>query len=147
MRILFLCTGNSCRSQMAEGMLRSIDRNLTVFSAGTIPVSTVHPKAIAVMKEIGIDLSAHTPKNVDQFITQSFDYVVTVCDHANERCPVFLGNVTHRIHIGFKDPAEEAGTEDEQLVVFRNLRDEIKSAMHTMHRRILSFTSDRVSST
>ena len=135
-KILILCTGNSCRSQMAEGILQSIDPTIEVFSAGTIPVAVVHPKAITVMKEIGIDLSTHVPKSVDQFLTKSFDYVITVCDHAKETCPVFLGKVAHRLHIGFRDPAEATGTEEEQLVVFRSVRNEIRAAMEDLHKQI-----------
>lgn len=125
-RILILCTGNSCRSQMAEGFLKSFDPELEVFSAGTNPSSQVHPNAIKVMKEVGIDLSNNYPKNVDEFINQSFDYVITVCDNAKETCPVFMGKVAHQLHIGFEDPAEATGTEEEILNTFRRIRDEIK---------------------
>ena len=104
--ILILCTGNSCRSQMAEGFLKSFNRNLDVFSAGTIPAARISSRAIQVMNELGIDISTEYPKSVDQFLGESFDYVITVCDHAKETCPVFLGNVKHRIHIDFDDPAE-----------------------------------------
>lgn len=112
---------------MAEGLLKSFDRNLEVYSAGTKPASYVSSRAITVMKEIGIDISAGQPKLVDQFVNQSFDYVITVCDHAKEVCPVFLGNVAHRMHIGFDDPADAVGTEEEVLAVFRRVRDEIKA--------------------
>lgn len=125
-KILILCTGNSCRSQMAEGFLKSFDVNLEVYSAGTNPSAQVHPKAIQVMKEVGIDLSANYPKNVDQFINESFDYVITVCDNAKETCPVFIGKVGKQLHIGFEDPAEAKGTEEEILSEFRRIRDEIK---------------------
>lgn len=125
-RVLILCTGNSCRSQMAEGFLRSLDPTLEVFSAGTNPAVRVHPKAVAAMKEACIDLSGAYPKNVDQFADQPFDYVITVCDHAKESCPVFTGNVKHRLHIGFDDPAEATGAEEEVMAVFRRVRDEIK---------------------
>lgn len=125
-RILILCTGNSCRSQMAEGFLKSFDKNLEVFSAGTKPSSQVHPKAIQVMKEVGIDLSNNYPKHSDQFINDPFDYVITVCDNAKESCPVFMGKVGKQIHIGFEDPADATGTEEEVLAVFRKIRDEIK---------------------
>jgi len=124
--ILILCTGNSCRSQMAEGFLKSFDPSLQVHSAGTSPSPRVHPLAVRVMKEIGIDISSGTPKNVDQFIDQSFDYVITVCDNAKETCPVFMGEVKENIHIGFDDPAEATGTEEEILAEFRRIRDEIK---------------------
>ncbi|HGY55398.1 MAG TPA: arsenate reductase ArsC [Caldithrix abyssi] len=126
MRILILCTGNSCRSQMAEGFLKSFDRSLEVYSAGTAPSERVHPKAVQVMREEGIDLSANYPKNVDCFIDEPFDFVITVCDHARETCPVFAGQVKTRLHIGFDDPAEATGSEEEVLAVFRRVRDEIK---------------------
>jgi arsenate reductase len=125
-RILILCTGNSCRSQMAEGFLKSFDPSLEVVSAGTKAASRVHPIAIRVMSEIGIDLSGHAPKTVDQFLAQPFDYVITVCDNAKESCPVFIGSVKERLHIGFDDPADATGTEEEILSVFRRVRDEIK---------------------
>lgn len=123
--ILILCTGNSCRSQMAEGFLKSFDPSLEVYSAGTDPSSQVHPKAIQVMWEVGIDISNGQPKKVDRFLHKPFDYVITVCDHAKETCPVFLGDVQHNLHIGFDDPAEATGTEEEILSEFRRIRDEI----------------------
>lgn len=126
MRILILCTGNSCRSQMAEGFLKSFDERMEVFSAGTNPAERIHPKAVQVMKEAGLDLSGNYPKSVDQFLKMPFDYVITVCDNARETCPFFAGAVKHRLHIGFDDPAEASGSEDEVLAVFRRVRDEIK---------------------
>lgn len=125
-KILILCTGNSCRSQMAEGFLKSFDKNLEVYSAGTNPSNQVHPKAVQVMKEAGIDISKNYPKSVNQFLNESFDYVITVCDNAKETCPVFIGKVGKQLHIGFEDPAEATGTEEEILAVFRKVRDEIK---------------------
>lgn len=125
LKVLILCTGNSCRSQMAEGFLKSFDSKLEVHSAGTKPAERVHPKAVEVMKEVGIDLSGNKPKLVDRFLGQPFDYVITVCDHAKETCPVFTGKVKHRLHIGFDDPAEATGTDDEIYAVFRRVRDEI----------------------
>lgn len=130
--ILILCTGNSCRSQMAEGFLKSFDPFLNVHSAGTNPASRVHPKAIQVMKEAGVDISDTYPKNVDRFLHQSFDYVITVCDHARETCPTFLGDVKEQLHIGFEDPAEATGTDAEILRVFRRIRDEIKVAFYKL---------------
>ena len=124
-RILILCTGNSCRSQMAEGFLQEFDNTLEVFSAGTHPSHEVHPKAIEVMKELGIDLSKHVPENVDQYLGQPFDYVITVCGSAKETCPTFVGDVKHHLHIGFEDPAEATGTEEEIWQAFRKIRDEI----------------------
>ena len=126
MKILIICTGNSCRSQMAEGFLKSFDDKLEVFSAGTNPSSKVHPKAVQVMNELGIDLSNNKTKSVDDFLDQEFDYVITVCDGAKESCPVFTGKVKHRQHIGFEDPAEVTGTEEFILSEFRRIRDEIK---------------------
>ncbi len=125
MRILILCTGNSCRSQMAEGFLKSFDSSLEVYSAGTSASDKIHPKAVQVMKEVGVDISSGYPKNVDIFIDQPFDYVITVCDHARETCPVFTGKVNTHLHIGFDDPAEAKGTDEEILNVFRRVRDEI----------------------
>ena len=129
MRILILCTGNSCRSQMAEGFLRSFDPGLEVWSAGTAPSDQVHPKAILVMRELGIDLSDQYPQRVDEFLDKAFDYVITVCAHARENCPVFVGEVKKRLHIGFDDPAEATGTEEEIMGEFRRIRDEIREQM------------------
>ena len=129
MRILVLCTGNSCRSQMAEGLIRSFVRSIEVYSAGTDPADHVHPKAVFVMNEIGIDIFHHRPKTVDIFLNDSFDYVLTVCDDARENCPVFTGDVKHRIHIGFPDPAKATGSEEEIMNVFREVRDQIYKEM------------------
>ncbi len=125
-RILILCTGNSCRSQIAEGFLKSFYNRLEVFSAGTNPASQVHPKAIQVMSEIGIDLSKNYPKNVNLYLDDSFDYVITVCGNAKETCPIFIGKVGKQLHIGFEDPADATGTEEEILSEFRRIRDQIK---------------------
>lgn len=124
-RVLILCTGNSARSQMAEGLLRydGGDR-FEVFSAGVEP-SHVRPQAIEAMREVGIDISAHRSKSVDEFAGQEFDYVITVCDSANARCPVFPGK-TKRIHWSFDDPAAAGGDEAAKLAVFRRVRDEIR---------------------
>ncbi len=125
-RTLILCTGNSCRSQMAEAFVKQCRPDWQVFSAGTKPTERIHPKAVQVMKEVGIDIREGYPKRVDQFLRQSFDYVITVCDHARESCPVFLGDVKEQLHIGFEDPAEATGSEEEVLAVFRRVRDEIR---------------------
>jgi arsenate reductase (thioredoxin) len=125
-RMLILCTGNSCRSQMAEGYVKHFRPDFKVFSAGTAPAPEVHPLAVEVMKEDGIDISQGEPKLVNQFIDQSFDYVITVCDDAKETCPVFIGDVKHQMHIGFEDPAMAAGSDEDVLNVFRRVRDEIK---------------------
>jgi len=111
---------------MAEGFLKSFDSELEVYSAGTNPSNQAHPKAIEIMKETGIDISAGYPKVVDQFLDKSFDYVITVCDNARETCPVFLGKVREQLHIGFEDPAEATGSEEEIIAVFRRVRDEIQ---------------------
>jgi arsenate reductase len=124
-KILFICTHNSARSQMAEGFVNAFysDRYLA-FSAGTEP-STVSPYAVRVMEELGVDISDHRSKSVDQFIDQDLDYVVTVCDHAKEACPFFPGG-RKALHKGFQDPASVTGTEDEKLALFRHVRDEIR---------------------
>ena len=109
MKILILCTGNSCRSQMAHGFMKTIDPKLQVYSAGTHPAAVVNPNAIAVMQELGIDISTHTPTLVDKYIHEEWDYVITVCGGAKEVCPAFMGNVKHRLHIGFGDPRGGVG--------------------------------------
>lgn len=126
MRILILCTGNSCRSQMAQGFLQSFDNLLEVYSAGTHPARQVHPKAIMVMQEMGIDISAYKPKGVEIYITETWDYVITVCGGAHESCPVFTGDVRHRLHIGFDDPATAIGTDKQITEEFRRVRNEIR---------------------
>ncbi|MEJ2506119.1 MAG: arsenate reductase ArsC [Ignavibacteriaceae bacterium] len=125
-RILILCTGNSCRSQMAEGFLKTLNDELEVYSAGTKPAENVNPFAVKAMKEIGIDISEGVAENVDKYLSHSFDYVITVCDNAKETCPVFMGDVKHKFHIGFYNPAHAVGTEDEVIPVYRRVRDEIK---------------------
>lgn len=138
MKILILCTGNSCRSQMAEGFLKSFSNELEVFSAGTKPSDQVHPKAIQVMKELQIDLSDKIPKSVNQFLNDEFDYVITVCGGAKESCPMFTGKVKNKIHIGFNDPAEAQGSEEEILSEFRRIRDEIKKDFYQFFKENLS---------
>jgi arsenate reductase len=124
-RVLILCTGNSARSQMAEGLLRHDRGDLVeVASAGTHPTA-VRPEAIAVMREIGIDISAQRSKHVDELRGQPFDDVLTVCDAANDRCPIFPGPA-RRVHRGFDDPAAVAGSEEERLQAFRRVRDELR---------------------
>lgn len=127
-RVLILCTGNSARSQMAEGLLRHDGgAAFEVESAGVEP-SHVRPQAIEAMKEIGIDISGHRSKSVDEFLGQEFDYVITVCDNANERCPVFPGK-TKRIHWSFDDPAAVEGDDAAKLAVFRRVRNEIRERL------------------
>lgn len=127
-RVLILCTGNSARSQMAEGLLRhDAGDHFTVESAGTKP-GQVSSEAIAVMKELGIDISGHRSKSVEEFAGQNFDYVLTVCDNAKESCPIFPGHV-NRLHRNFEDPAAVQGSEQERLAVFRRVRDEIRDSL------------------
>ena len=130
MRVLILCTGNSARSQMAEGLLRhhAVDAN-EVFSAGTKPAQ-VRPEAIAVMREAEIDISGHRSKSVDEFEGQDFDYVITVCDNAKESCPIFPAK-TKRIHWSIVDPAAVQGSEDERLAAFRLARDELRARLQS----------------
>jgi arsenate reductase len=124
-RVLILCTGNSARSQMAEGLLRrDAGDRFEVFSAGTKP-SQVRAEAIAAMQELGIDISGHRSKSFDEFTGQHFDYVITVCDNAKESCPMFPGQ-TNRIHHGFDDPAEVKGSDEERIAAFRHVRDELR---------------------
>ena len=125
-KVLVLCTGNSCRSHMAEGILRNAAEDLfEVFSAGSNPTGYVHPKGIQVMDEVGIDISGHTSKHLDQFLGGGIDTVITVCDHADAHCPVFPGQV-NRYHWGFEDPAKATGSEEEILQQFRSIRDQIQ---------------------
>lgn len=133
MRILVLCTGNSCRSQMAHGFLQSFDNTIEVCSAGTYPAKQVNPLAVAVMNEIGIDISGHTPKDVKQYLNKEWDYVITVCGNANETCPVFTGKVKHRLHIGFDDPSDAVGTSEFITTEFRRIRNEIKIKFHDFY--------------
>lgn len=133
MNILILCTGNSCRSQMAHGILQSLDEHLVVRSAGTNPAAQVHPNAIQVMAELGLDIAAHTPHHTDEYLQTPWDYVITVCGNAESNCPVFTGRVGQRLHIGFEDPAEATGSESEVLAEFRRIRDEILSAFFAFY--------------
>ncbi|MBZ0199565.1 MAG: arsenate reductase ArsC [Ignavibacteriaceae bacterium] len=132
-QILILCTGNSCRSQMAEGFLKSLDSNLKVFSAGTNPAARVSSIAIKVMNEIGIDISDGVPESVEKYLTMPFDFVITVCNHAKETCPIFISNVKEYLHIGFEDPADAAGGEEEVLAIYRKVRDEIKRDFYNLY--------------
>lgn len=124
--VLVLCTGNSCRSHMAEGILRAASRNrFRVASAGSKPAGYVHPLAMQVMKEIGIDISKHHSKHLNDFLNQQVETVITVCGNADQACPTFPGQV-NRHHWGFDDPAHAKGTDEEKLAVFRRVRDEIR---------------------
>ena len=143
MKILILCTGNSCRSQMAEGFLRSFDSRLEVFSAGTHPAPHANPNAVAAMKEVGADISQNRPKNVDLFVADPFDYVITVCGGAKEVCPAFTGYVKNRLHIGFDDPADAVGTAQEVMAVYRKVRDEIKEVFWTFYQERIKPAMDQ----
>jgi arsenate reductase (thioredoxin) len=123
---------------MAEGFLKSFDPSLEVESAGTSPAGQVHPFAVKVMSEAGIDISRARPKSVDRFLDKSFDYVITVCDHARETCPVFTGEVKNNLHLGFKDPLEASGTEEQILSEFRRIRDGIKEAFERFYMNSLA---------
>jgi len=130
-RVLILCTGNSARSQMAEGLLRhDAGEGFEVASAGVAP-SSVRPEAIQVMNEVGIDISGHRSKSVDEFTGQEFDYVITVCDNANEQCPIFPGK-TERIHWSSEDPAAAQGDEEKRFATFRRVRDEIRARLQSL---------------
>lgn len=134
MKVLILCTGNSCRSQMAHGVLQSLDSEIEVLSAGTKPAEKVNPRAVEVMKEISIDISGHTPHNVGEYLNESWDYVITVCGGANESCLAFAGNVKHRIHIGFDDPSDAVGSEEYIMSEFRRVRNEIAKRFEAFYK-------------
>jgi arsenate reductase len=118
---------------MAHGFLQSFNKKINVFSAGTEPAMQVSQKAVQVMREAGIDISHHTPKTVNQYLDEAWDYVITVCDHANESCPVFPGKVKHRLHMGFEDPSHITGTEESIMNAFHKVRDEIKDAFYKLY--------------
>lgn len=133
MRILILCTGNSCRSQMAHGFLQEFDKNLEVYSAGTEPAQKINSKAVEVMREVGIDIGAHVPVHVNTYLDWEWDYVITVCGGANESCPAFVGKVGRRLHIGFDDPSQVEGSQEFIDSEFRRVRDEIREAFWTFY--------------
>lgn len=136
-KILILCTGNSCRSQMAHGFLQSFAPTWTVASAGTKASGKLNAKAVEVMKEIGFDISHHTSDSVDKYLNDAWDYVITVCGGANETCPAFAGKVKHRLHIGFDDPSETTGTPDEIQADFVRVRDQIRIAFYELYNNII----------
>ena len=136
MRVLILCTGNSCRSQIAHGFLQSFDKSLEVHSAGTNPTSQVNPQAIQVMHEVGIDISTHTPKSVEIYLNDEWDYVISVCGGAYEICPMFVGNVGKRLHIGFEDPSDEDGSDEWIMSEFRRVRDEIMVSFNEFYSHL-----------
>ena len=127
MKILILCTGNSCRSQMAHGFLQSFDKDIQVYSAGTHPAEKVNPLAVEAMAEVGIDISRHIPTNVTVYLSDTWDYVITVCGSANETCPPFEGNVGKQLHIDFDDPSKAIGTTAFIRSEFERVRNEIKN--------------------
>lgn len=133
MKILILCTGNSCRSQMSHGFLQSFDKGLTVSSAGTNASGSLNAKAVEVMKEAGVDISHHTSDSVEDYLNEEWDYVITVCGGANETCPAFVGNVKHRLHFGFDDPTKAVGTDEFINSEFIRIRDDIKDRFYKFY--------------
>ena len=133
MKILILCTGNSCRSQMAHGFMKSFDNRLEVFSGGTEASGKLSSRAVKVMGEIGIEISQHTSDSVNIYLNEDWDYVITVCGGANENCPVFPGNVKRRLHIGFDDPSHAVGTDEFIMSEFYRVRNEIKDAFYKLY--------------
>lgn len=133
MKILILCTGNSCRSQMAHGFMESFDSRITVRSAGTEASGRINQGAVKAMQEIGINISHHSSDPVDKYLNDEWDYVITVCGGANENCPAFLGKVKHRIHMGFDDPSFAEGSDEFIRSEYIRVRDEIKEAFHKFY--------------
>jgi arsenate reductase (thioredoxin) len=141
MKILIVCSGNTCRSQMAEGFLKSFDPELEVYSAGTNTKPDVNPLAIKAMSEIGIDISQQRTKSVEEFLNTDFDYVITVCNSANEVCPYFSGKVKTRLHFGFPNPTTTEGNEEEVMPVYRKVRDQIKIKFHQLYKEKIGVKS------
>lgn len=133
MKVLILCTGNSCRSQMAHGFLQSYDSKITVKSAGTEASGKVNPNAVRVMAEAGLDISHHTSESVELYLNGQWDYVITVCGGANENCPVFMGKVKNRLHIGYDDPSDATGNEEFINSEYLRVRDEIKEGFKKLY--------------
>ena len=133
MKVLILCTGNSCRSQMAHGFLQSFDSTLTVCSAGTEASGKLNVKAVKAMAEADIVISQHTSDSVSKYLGEEWDYVITVCGGANEACPAFIGKVKHRLHIGFDDPSHAVGTDEFIWNEFIRVRDEIKAGFYKFY--------------
>lgn len=136
-KILILCTGNSCRSQMAHGFLQSFDKSLYVASAGTNASGKLNSKAVEVMMETGVDISHHTSDSVEKYLGEEWDYVITVCGGANESCPAFTGKVKHRLHIGFDDPSDAQGTPEFIRSEYLRVRDEIKIAFLNLYNSMI----------
>ena len=134
MKILILCTGNSCRSQMAQGFIQSFDKKIQVESAGTEASGKLNANAVKAMDEIGIDISQHTSDSVQKYLSREWDYVITVCGGANENCPAFLGKVKHRLHKGFDDPSHAVGTDEFIWSEFIRVRNEIKEAFYKLFK-------------
>ncbi len=134
MKVLILCTGNSCRSQMAHGFLQSFDKNLQVFSAGTEASGKLNAKAVQVMSEIGLDISHHSSDSVEKYLNEEWDFVITVCGGADESCPAFTGQVKTRLHIGFDDPSHAVGTDEFIMSEFHRVRDEIKEGFYQFYK-------------
>jgi arsenate reductase len=134
MKILILCTGNSCRSQMAHGFMQSFNKDLYVRSAGTEASGKLNVDAVKAMKEAGIDISHHTSDSVEKYLGDEWDYVITVCGGANENCPVFMGKVEHRLHMGFDDPSHATGTDEFIWSEFIRVRDEIKETFYKFYK-------------
>ncbi len=133
MKVLILCTGNSCRSQMAHGFLKSFDSSILVESAGTKASGKLNATAVKVMNEIGIDISNNTSDSVNKYLNEEWDYVITVCGGANESCPSFIGKVKNRLHIGFDDPSHVIGTDEFIMSEFYRVRDEIKDTFYSFY--------------
>lgn len=135
MKILILCTGNSCRSQMAHGFMESFDDRMTIRSAGTEASGKLNPKAVAAMKEVGVDISHHTSDPVEKYLDMDWDFVITVCGGANENCPTFPGSVKHRLHMGFDDPTYARGTEEFIWSEYIRVRDEIRGQFRQFYEQ------------
>lgn len=133
MKVLILCTGNSCRSQMAHGFLQSFDQNIMVCSAGTEASGRLNQNAVKAMAETGIDISSHTSDSVEKYLNDEWDYVITVCGGANESCPSFTGKVKHRLHMGFDDPSHATGTDEFIWSEFIRVRNEIKEGFRKFY--------------
>lgn len=136
MNILILCTGNSCRSQIAQGWLKTINPSLNVYSAGTHPQKEVNPLAIKVMKESGVDISSQKPKNVDEYLNMDWDYVITVCNDANENCPIFQGKTKNRLHYSFDDPSKAVGSEEFIWSEFQRVSLEINHIFFFLNEKV-----------
>ena len=133
MKVLILCTGNSCRSQMAHGFLHSFNKNIEVFSAGTEASGKLNQGAVKAMQDIGIDISKHTSDSVEKYLDEAWDYVITVCGGANENCPAFIGKIKNRLHIGFDDPSFAVGTDEFVWSEYIRVRDEIKESFWKLY--------------